>query len=242
MNVTNIEWVMNPDKTMGMTVNPVSGKCLHGCEYCYADRIRKRYGRTEKIEYFPNRLKDLKNLKKPTTIFVGSMHDLFGNWVNKEWIEETLETCSKYPQHYFQFLTKNGKRMKEFARAYPMTNFWYGQTLTGKEDISLFHFVDLETENSFISYEPLIGNIIPGPAKTAKWIIIGSWNSNYRPVPAEKGGTKIQDVMKVMNYTLGKNMSLFIKPQIYELYKDLPVYKQVPFIKAENKIKQETLF
>lgn len=36
MNRTKIEWAT-------MTWNPVTG-CKHGCEYCYARRIARRFG------------------------------------------------------------------------------------------------------------------------------------------------------------------------------------------------------
>lgn len=42
MNKTDIEWA-------DMTWNPVVG-CKHGCEYCYARRIAKRFGGYDKSD------------------------------------------------------------------------------------------------------------------------------------------------------------------------------------------------
>jgi len=47
MNHTSIEWVLNPDGSLGYTWNPITG-CLNGCEYCYArklanTRMKERY-------------------------------------------------------------------------------------------------------------------------------------------------------------------------------------------------------
>ena len=233
MNTTNIEWVKNPDGTDGMTVNPIGGRCLHNCPYCYADLIRRRYSRPESIEYFPKRL-DVAKLKKQTTVFVGSMHDVFGSWVKQEWIENTLNFCKHHPEHIFIFLTKNGKRMKEFIPKHQASNIWWGQTLTGNEDLSLYHFVDLETENSFISGEPLLGGIVPDIAKTAKWYIIGSLNLNYRPLSEDRGGTKLIDVKHALEFALSNKMEVFMKPQIYQLFPELPRYKQIPFLKQHS--------
>src|SRR5437879_13757402 len=43
------------------------------------------------------------------------MSDLFGAKVEKEWIQATLETMVRCPQHIFFSLTKNAHRLQEFA-------------------------------------------------------------------------------------------------------------------------------
>jgi protein gp37 len=42
------------------------------------------------------------------------MGDLFGDWVPKEWIRQTLLTCWKSKETGFLLLTKNPKRMQGF--------------------------------------------------------------------------------------------------------------------------------
>lgn len=47
MNKTQIEWVRNPDGSLGYTFNPITG-CLNNCDYCYArklanGRLKSRY-------------------------------------------------------------------------------------------------------------------------------------------------------------------------------------------------------
>ena len=55
MNKTAIEWLDG-----GYTWNPVTG-CLHGCEYCYANGIAKRFGTLKKIEFdtLPDTIKEI---------------------------------------------------------------------------------------------------------------------------------------------------------------------------------------
>ena len=56
------------------------------------------------------RLDKPQHWKKPRTIFVCSMADLFGDWVPDEWIAEVFQACEAAPQHRYLFLTKNPAR------------------------------------------------------------------------------------------------------------------------------------
>lgn len=130
MNRTNIEWC-------DYTWNPVTG-CLHGCSYCYARRMAKRFGKSEGLPsrppcdcqiglryiaqpgevfpagfiptFYPGRLEEPKKVKKPSRIFTVSMGDLFGEWVSPEWIDAVLQVVRECPQHTFIFLSKNPAR------------------------------------------------------------------------------------------------------------------------------------
>ena len=76
-------------------------------------------------------------LKQSKNIFVGSMADIFGEWVPDEWIEEIFKACEKSPQHNYLFLTKNPKRYKELAEKelLPLSdNYWYGTTTIAEGD------------------------------------------------------------------------------------------------------------
>ena len=75
------------------------------------------------------RLEQPKKWTEPRTIFVGSMADLFGDFIPDEWIEEVFAACGKAPQHRYLFLTKNPKRYVELYEKgkLPLTeNMWYG--------------------------------------------------------------------------------------------------------------------
>lgn len=153
MNKTKIEWT-------DYTWNPVTG-CNHGCDYCYAKAISKRFKRSFKPQFHENRLEEPGKLKKSAKIFVCSMADLFGEWVPEEWILKIIEVAAQNPQHIFQFLTKNPDRYKHFT--FP-ENCWLGATATNQEQyqesiqklrISQFPGV------RFISFEPLISEIDP---------------------------------------------------------------------------------
>lgn len=63
--------------------------------------------------FYRYKLDEPKRWKKPRTIFVCSMADLFGDWVPDEWIAEVFQACEAAPQHRYMFLTKNPARFKQ---------------------------------------------------------------------------------------------------------------------------------
>lgn len=212
MNKTKIEWC-------DMTWNPVTG-CLHGCEYCYAKKIANRFGHGDsdggehdlhkpivcksvgRIDPYPYKfdptfhrykLNELQKIKKPKTIFVCSMADLFGEWVPDEWIEKVFDACEKAPQHKYLFLTKNPLR---YARLYERgklpaeKNMWYGTSITNRDQMeiakSAFGKLPLIVR-TFFSVEPILENIayteafeIAVKGVWAKWIIIGAETGNQK--------------------------------------------------------------
>ena len=163
MNRSNIEWTE-------FTSNPIRGKCLHGCEYCYAERIRKRFGQPEELSFHPNELRSIENRKKPATIFMGSMYDIFGSWVPSELIRDILRTTYRCPRHTFIFLTKNPARYEEFAFS---KNCWIGYSDDGTQDIrNWVHFKN--KKNTFVSFEPLIGKTVNVNMAVVDATIIGA--------------------------------------------------------------------
>lgn len=122
------------------------------------------------------RLDEPQRIKKPQTIFVCSMADLFGNWVPYEWIEEVFAACEKAPQHRYLFLTKNPHRYTELAmdKKLPKNeNFWYGTTVTHEKSQ---YFGGIARYNTFLSIEPIMGNLHAGIGSfgSARWIILGA--------------------------------------------------------------------
>lgn len=121
------------------TWNPIAG-CFHACSWsmpdgtianCYAEDVADRvaggaYPHGFEHNYWkPKILNEPINQKKPSRIFVGSMADVFGHWVEKDHILDVLGICESAPQHTFQFLTKNIKRVWEFVGIIPK-NCWIG--------------------------------------------------------------------------------------------------------------------
>lgn len=119
------------------------------------------------------RLNEPQKWKKPRTIFVCSMADLFGDWIPDEWIEAVFEACRKAPQHRYLFLTKNPKRYKELAdkgKLLQSKAVWYGSTVTSGNSP---RFCSYGTYNTFVSLEPLLKPLGEVPS-FIKWVIIGA--------------------------------------------------------------------
>lgn len=166
------------------TWNPVSG-CLHGCPYCYLDRIR---GFDKTPAFHPERLKELDNIpnNEPSFIFVGSSGDMFGKWVPSDWISEVIKTMEQYPQHTFQLLTKNPVRYHEFI--FPV-NCWLGTTVDGttrtQNNLELLKDVARKGRNkAFVSFEPLLEEVHP-TLDEISWVIIGGKSGNPPFYPPE---------------------------------------------------------
>lgn len=122
------------------------------------------------------RLADIQKKKKPATIFVCSMADLFAPSIPDEWIARVFEACEAAPWHNYLFLTKYPERycaLHNEAELPARSNFWYGTTVT-KADSPFF--ADAITFNTFLSIEPISGDLenVTVAVDWADWIIVGA--------------------------------------------------------------------
>ncbi len=156
------------------------GKCQVG-EHCYARRLAKRKKKACRKCYsfvphlHPERLAQPLKLRRPAMVFVGSMGDMFGDFIPSRWIERVLEVVEKASWHTFLFLTKNPKRYNEFE--FP-ENAWLGTTINSQKDIArLASLSSIPCDNiTFVSFEPLYSAIRLKffRFKPPDWIIIGA--------------------------------------------------------------------
>ena len=196
MNKSKIEWC-------DFTSNPIRGKCLHGCWYCYAERIRQRFNEPEEVCFHDSELGAIRRRKKPATIFIGSTHDIFGDWVTDAWIEAILSICKQKHEHTFLFLTKNPKRYLHFQ--FP-GNCWCGATVT--EPADYFYY----GPQTFVSIEPLMADI--GPVHIGiEQIIIGAMTGPNAVKP------KREWVENIIDLNPGK--PIFVKDNLLKLFPDL---------------------
>ena len=92
------------------TWNTVKGECSHKCSYCYM----RKFGVQKPVRFDFNELKT--NLGRGNHIFVGSSNDMFASNIPVEWINLTLDYCSRYDNKYL-FQTKNPARFLEFIQS-----------------------------------------------------------------------------------------------------------------------------
>ena len=129
-------------------------------------------------------LDEPQKIKKPQTVFVGSMADMFGDWVPDEWINEVFETCKTAPWHRYLFLTKNPKRLVKLGNSglLPRSrNYWFGASVDAQKNIRNFESF---LNNAFLSIEPLLANPtgfqIPNSPVNVKWVIVGAETGNRK--------------------------------------------------------------
>jgi len=149
MQKSKIEWT-------DYSINPIKGLCKNDCWYCYAKKMYKRFKWDENISFCPGVFNEVEKLKEPSKIFVGSTHDIFGDWICYTWIANIIKYCSDSPQHTFIFLTKNPSRYKEFI--FP-ENCWLGTSIESNDNLGrLYDLVRSTREKNptFVSFEPLL--------------------------------------------------------------------------------------
>lgn len=269
MNKTKINWA-------DYTFNPVTG-CRHGCPYCYARTMSKRFSGDVRLnkasdQYEYDKERDLYILEKPfisredrslnypfgfeptlhkyrldmpkklktaRNIFVGSMTDLFGEWVPDEWIEMVLNACDEAPQHNYIFLTKNPKRYIELVEKEiikPKDNHWYG-TSTPTPDDEFFWNAEL---NTFVSIEPIFE---PWPEisdediiKKVDWAIIGAETGNRKGkiIPKKEWITNIINQCKIAK------VPVFLKESLIELMGEDFIQEYPEGLKKLEKVPKNT--
>lgn len=172
---TSIDWA-------GWSWNPVTG-CLHGCRYCYARVMARRFKGTFnnfKPTFHPDRLEAPQNTKVPVgggirdrAVFTSSMGDLFGRWVPQKWIDRVLDAVRGAPQWTFIFLTKNPKRM---ATVRWPGNAWAGTTVDSQARVRAAEaaFRRIDAPVRFVSCEPLLEPVRFGSMEMFDWLIIGA--------------------------------------------------------------------
>jgi protein gp37 len=178
MALSKIEWTES-------TWNPVTGctKISDGCKNCYAERMAKRlkamgqpnYIRGFQVALHEHVLEYPLKWKKPQTIFVNSMSDLFHKQVPDSFIFKIFDVMKQAYWHQFQILTKRSVRLKELATDLDWPeNVWIGVSVENETVISRID--DLKCVSAsikFLSLEPLLGSLVHLDLSNIDWVIVG---------------------------------------------------------------------
>lgn len=189
--MTKIEWT---EKTW----NPITGctKFSSGCLHCYAEtlsiRLRamgvKKYANGFTPTLHESSLDEPLKWKKPQTIFVCSMADLFHESVPFSFIDKVMYTIAATPQHRYQILTKRADQMARYFAERPIPeNVWLGVTV---EDMAAKPRVDtlrrIPASVRFLSCEPLLEDIGILDLTNISWVIVGGESGTQaRPIRPE---------------------------------------------------------
>lgn len=191
MKTTKIEWTDS-------TWNPITGctKISPGCAHCYAEVMTRRlkamgqekYANGFDVTLHEECLEEPLRWKRPHTIFVCSMSDLFHNEVPFEFIDKVMSTIIRTPQHRYQLLTKRAERMAEYFLTHDIPeNVWLGVTVEAQSSKSRIDCLRvLNASKRFLSCEPLIEDLGELDLRNIDWVIVGGESGpKARPMKKE---------------------------------------------------------
>lgn len=175
---SSIEWTE-------ATWNPVTGcsQVSPGCAHCYAKTFAERwrgipghaYEQGFNLRLWPERLDAPLRWRKPKTIFVNSMSDLFHEQIPASYIAQVFETMRAAHWHTFQVLTKRDERLAELASALPWpANVWMGVSIENRRFVKRADSLrGVPAAVRFISAEPLLGPLEGLDLTDIHWLIAG---------------------------------------------------------------------
>ncbi len=184
---SKIEWT-------DATWNPVRGcsRVSEGCRNCYAERFAHRFsGKGQpyegltvlgndgprwsgKLMMVEEHLEDPLRWKRPRSIFVNSMSDLFHEDLDHHYIHKVFNVMQEAQHHRFQILTKRPERMYQFVEWWCMQHaesaetfkkvfhhVWFGVSCENQAtaDDRIHWLLATPAAVRWVSLEPLLGSI-----------------------------------------------------------------------------------
>ncbi len=185
MNRTTIPWA-------DFTWNPTTG-CTFGCEWCYARKVAARFGGptpqdsrapgyrlAHEGDVFPygfaptlyeHRLTEPLRRRKPATIFLGSMGDVFDPAIPDGFRDRIIRAIFAAKQHTFVILTKRAGEMHRYMTDFgpgvdyrdvkPLPNLVLGVSVTNQADADerIPLLLDTPAAMRMVSVEPMLGPV-----------------------------------------------------------------------------------
>ncbi|MBZ5670702.1 MAG: phage Gp37/Gp68 family protein [Acidobacteriia bacterium] len=173
-----IEWTES-------TWNPLTGctKISPGCKHCYAERMSLRlqamgqpnYARGFELGMHESALELPLRWRKPQTIFVNSMSDLFHKEVPVGFILRVFDVMRRADWHVYQILTKRSDRLLELSQGLPWKpHIWMGVSVETEDyTFRIHHLRETGAAVKFLSLEPLLGPLLRLDLEGIDWVIVG---------------------------------------------------------------------
>jgi protein gp37 len=175
---SKIEWTES-------TWNPVTGctKISPGCKNCYAEKFALRLQAANNPSYINGfRLTLHERMlclplkwRKPQSIFVNSMSDLFHEDVPDEFIFNVFNIMNLANWHRYQILTKRSDRLVRLNNKLSWApHIWMGVSVEDSEHVyRVDHLRKTNAMIKFLSFEPLLGQINHINLDGIDWVIVG---------------------------------------------------------------------
>ena len=176
------------------TWNPTTGcdRTSPGCDNCYALTLANRLKAMGGAKYqndgdprtsgpgfgltlHPDVLDQPRRWRRPRTVFVNSMSDLFHPKVPVSYIVDVFHVIADTPQHEYQVLTKRSQRLRALSDKLPWPrNLWIGVSVeSAKYAFRIDHLRQVPAAVRFLSCEPLIGPLGELDLDGVDWVIAG---------------------------------------------------------------------
>ena len=210
---SNIEWTQK-------TWNPTTGctRISKECDFCYAEKEtnrlmhnptynKYRMGFNVIVEH-QHTLQEPYKWKKPCTIFVNSMSDLFHKDISLDFIKRVFEVMNNTQRHTYQILTKRHDLLEKYSDQLNWTdNIWMGVSVGNQiATRRIESLVKCGAKNKFLSIEPFIEKITAINLQGIDWVIVGGESGSNAVRPMEEDW-----VMKIQNECSKQNVSFFFK-------------------------------
>lgn len=186
-----IEWTTT-------TWNPTTGcdKISPGCTHCYAERLAKRlkamgnpkYANGFEVTLHESALELPLTWKKPQTIFVNSMSDLFHKDIPLNFVQQAFAVMNRANWHIYQILTKRSDRLLELSPLLEwQPHIWQGVTVeSDRYQYRIDHLRQTGAHLKFLSLEPLLSRLPDLDLTGIHWVIVGGESGpGARPIEVE---------------------------------------------------------
>ncbi|MBW2109556.1 MAG: DUF5131 family protein [Deltaproteobacteria bacterium] len=167
--------------------SPITG-CRHDCSYCAPlEKVRKLYSRTKDHAYasfeprlWPERFDAPYQTAIPESsvsgsrnVLLGTMGDIFGDWVDKEHIEAVLDIVRETPQWNYILVTKYPKRYLEFTLS---ENCWAGIKVDKQHEVkpALECLSRVRAPVRFVLCDPMVVWLSFPSFESVDWLVIGA--------------------------------------------------------------------
>jgi protein gp37 len=257
--MTKIEWCH-------YTCNCFWG-CNKGCSYCQARSFAKRFGRrigtsrgyapdvidkmaNFKPVFLPDQLDMLDKIKKPSRIFMSFMGEPFSpEFKMDSTFGMAMDKIKQHPEHTIIMLTKCPENLPE---EFP-DNCWVGVSCTNFEmyGVAGIYLPHIKARVKFISFEPLLGSIIPSPKPYTgynsemmkqdllyagiNWLIIGQ-----KTPMSQKTTPKIEWIKNIVESANKADIAVFLKDNLGKLF--IEDYRKTYIIFKEETLSNIDLF
>ncbi len=133
--------------------------------------------------------------KRPQTIFVNSMSDLFHRDVPLDYVKRVFQVMRQAHWHRFQVLTKRADRLAELDRELAWTsNIWMGVSVESSKYVErIDRLRQTRAHVKFLSLEPLLGPLPGLDLCTIDWVIVGGESGPKARAMDEAWAVEIRD-------------------------------------------------